>query len=803
MQSDHVKGWIIDAQLGDDGITMDVWLFVKDLGVHHLLIPWCATIHIHSDSHRLQNLASWLEYPEVKTRFSVGAMRFIRRRLSLDQYEMHDVLEIDMDDCRKIRQLANHIESRGDFHRYTLYSVDAHLAQRFFVEHNVAPFQYVEWDGNQFIHHEQSEEWPKLTQLTMEFDYDSADGFDTINSHLKSVTLLLNSGIYETKVTDSCKIYHDCSTKEFLSNLQQAIDRFDPDIIMTNGGDFLHFSMLQKLSHEAGHSFTLSRKNTGLQPRTMSRIVHSYGQVIRKDSYFPIHGRLHIDIRASFIVREGGLHGLFELARHSRQSPQDISRLSPGSVISAIQMRIAMEDGVLVPWKKNRPEDTKTAWELMMADRGGLYLDSKPGLYTDVIELDFASLFPSIIATRNISPETLNCACCQPANEPAANFLPLEIDLASDEFRRRRLEEQVGTGLFPITSSYALQVPDLSSHTCGRVHGFLGRVVAPIIERRRRLKQQMVFKGDAIDKQQNALKWLLVTCFGYTGYKNARFGRIEAHEAICAWAREILLQTIAIAEEEGWTVLHAIVDCVWIHREDVSRDEKQQLAKRFADRVTREIGIPLEYEDLYRFIGFLPSRMHGAGSLTKYWAYGDKGLKVRGIESRQHSTCEWIRNLQNMALQIMIDCVNDSIDVTGKHVQNTICSLLHEELALLDQHKISYKDLVITRRVTKTVEQFTVSTLTHSALLRADALGHGILPGRKARFIVVRCDSRDPADRVVLVEEIEKQSNIKIDTAYYRELAVRATWAILAPYGWTDEEILAGSKVMTLFDFQE
>ena len=28
--------------------------------------------------------------------------------------------------------------------------------------------------------------------------------------------------------------------------------------------------------------------------------------------------------------------------------------------------------------EKNRPEDTKTAWELMMTDRGGLYLDSKP-----------------------------------------------------------------------------------------------------------------------------------------------------------------------------------------------------------------------------------------------------------------------------------------------------------------------------------------------------------------------------------------------------------------------------------------
>ena len=82
----------------------------------------------------------------------------------------------------------------------------------------------------------------------------------------------------------------------------------------------------------------------------MSRIVHSYGQVNARivTSQF-MEGC--IDMRASFIVREGGI-ATFELARHSRQSPQDISRLSPGSVISAIQMRIAMEDNVLVLWKK-------------------------------------------------------------------------------------------------------------------------------------------------------------------------------------------------------------------------------------------------------------------------------------------------------------------------------------------------------------------------------------------------------------------------------------------------------------------
>jgi DNA polymerase elongation subunit (family B) len=35
---------------------------------------------------------------------------------------------------------------------------------------------------------------------------------------------------------------------------------------------------------------------------------------------------------------------------------------------------------------------------------------------------------------------------------------------------------------------------------------------------------------------------MLVTCFGYTGYRNAKLGRIQVHERITATSREILLQ---------------------------------------------------------------------------------------------------------------------------------------------------------------------------------------------------------------------------------------------------------------------
>jgi len=57
-------------------------------------------------------------------------------------------------------------------------------------------------------------------------------------------------------------------------------------------------------------------------------------------------------------------------------------------------------------------------------------------------------------------------------------------------------------------------------------------------------------------KKQNLLKWLLVTSFGYMGYNKARFGRIECHESITAYGREILLQTIDLAEEMGFEILH-------------------------------------------------------------------------------------------------------------------------------------------------------------------------------------------------------------------------------------------------------
>src|SRR2546427_12902392 len=83
-----------------------------------------------------------------------------------------------------------------------------------------------------------------------------------------------------------------------------------------------------------------------------------------------------------------------------------------------------------------------------------------------------------------------------------------------------------------------------------------------------------------------SLKWLLVCCFGYTGYKNARFGKIEAHEAINAVARETLLVAKETAENRGFDVLHALVDSLYVRKTGAARADYEALAREI-ERLTR------------------------------------------------------------------------------------------------------------------------------------------------------------------------------------------------------------------------
>ncbi len=807
-----VEGWLLDVHARHDHTGMVVWIVDEEGLAHACEVPWAPSLHVHATRDELRRLHHWLLQPEIMVRFNVGAIESRRMRLDLEHQDAEEVLEIQLEPFSHLKGLAEHIEARGDYHRYTLYSVDAHLVQRFLNEHNCEPFTKVKWSPDAPIQLTpltavNEDDGPRFCVAQMSITFADAT-FPSQHDAVESIRLKVmeEPGIMNVQ-RDAADVVLQrnefSSLPSMLEAFQAALRHLDPDVLLTYGGDQRLFPWLQQQAEVSHTVLRLGRTSTPLCQSTKERTVHSYGHTLHRHGAFFLEGRLHLDLRNSFIVKEGGVAGLFELAQQSCQSAQVISRLSPGSVISAIQMRVAMDDGVLVPWKKNRPEDTKSALELLHADRGGLYLDSRPGVYASVIELDFASLFPSIIATRHISPETLNCVCCQPAIHPSVNVhVPLHPEAARKEFRERQQRSRFGHGLFPLSHEKALKVPGLSSHTCGRHHGFLGRVVAPLIERRRALKLQRQTKGDAFDLRQNALKWLLVTCFGYTGYRNARFGRIEAHEAICAWSREILLNTIERAQQDGWDILHAIVDCVWlIDRSGRPAERLRKDAEDFAARISQEVGIPLEFEQHYDFIAFLPSRVHGSGSLTKYWAYGGGAFKVRGIEMRQHSTPPWIRSLQEHALSLLASGEKHR-GLPSKTTQQHVVEFYRKECLRLEEGRVSLVDLVLTRRVTRRLEDYRVKNRTHAALLRAHHRGQQVPPGGKIRYVVVEDSTNEPLESVLLAEEIPHLQSFKVGcSVHYGRLAERAIWAILAPFGWTTEDIRTTGRQPSLLDF--
>ena len=456
MVNNVIEGFLLDVHVSSSGHGMTAWIISHNGQAHRCMCPWRPTLHVSGQLQHLQHLHDWLLQPEIRHRFDISEVRYMRARLDLEEYEIHEVLEVEVTKSSMLRRVGQHIEHRGNFTQFTLYSLDANLVQRFLHERGAQLFDWVQWDDGILTGVDNKHDaLPKLRALELRVQFDGAHHFETQSTPLASIEF--HPLRYEEDFIESVlerpliiNLHTFTSVQAALKQVQIVMHRLNPDVVCTQNGDKTVLPALLFHAKVNDVILRLGRDDTPLKAKTQARTVWSYGQVLRKNAYHPLRGRLHLDIASSFIVREGGIAGLIELSRLSNQSAQDISRLSPGSVISSIQIRTAMDDGVLVPWKKNRPEDTKTALELLHSDRGGLYLDSTPGTFHDVIELDFASLFPSIIATRNISSETLNCPCCFLDSRCSnTSFLPLNPSLARDEIHRRAMEEQFGSGLFP------------------------------------------------------------------------------------------------------------------------------------------------------------------------------------------------------------------------------------------------------------------------------------------------------------------------------------------------------------------
>jgi len=535
------------------------------------------------------------------------------------------------------------------------------------------------------------------------------------------------------------------SPTDILTAVQAALEDQNPDILVCSTSEII--PTLYEMAAAAGvDEFTLSRwPDVDYQQLASQSTYASYGRVGHSPARYNVPGRAIIDESNTFFYGETNLDGVLDLVSRSKKPVQELAWASIGNVLTAIQICEAHDHDVLVPWNSWRHEFYKPMGTLHDADRGGFIFAPEVGVHEDVHELDFSSLYPNIICTRNVSPDVIRCDCHSDRED----------------------------------------VPGLGYSICDE-RGYLVDVLQPIIDARDEIKaairrEQQRDEPDEdrlaeLEGRSGALKWILVACFGYQGFSNAKFGRIECHEAINAFAREILLTAKQRLEAGGWRVVHGIVDSIWVTPDpdidDVAREDLEALATE----ITEEIEIRLEHEAHYDWVAFVPQRESDAGALTKYFGKvaGDDDFKIRGIEARQRSTPPFIEDVQQECLE--------RLDATRS--PDAVLDCLQDAIKRLHAGTVPVEQLVERNRVSKPLEGYTQNTQNVAALKRARDQDLAVHPGQDIEYVVVD-NEKTSRERVALAhEEIETY-----DAPYYETQLVRAVESVLSPLGWDRTEI--------------
>lgn len=191
--------------------------------------------------------------------------------------------------------------------------------------------------------------------------------------------------------------------EEVLQTLAGVLNDYDPDVLITSYGDTWMLPLLMEQSQKRGINLPLNRDEAHGAMHKKERSYFSYGHIVYNGQQVHLAGRLHLDKRNSFLLADNGLEGVLESARVTALPIQTAARTSPGTGISSMQILTAMRNNILVPWHKQQVEGTKTASELIRYDQGGLVYQPLIGLHSDVAEIDFVSMYPSIMVRCNIS----------------------------------------------------------------------------------------------------------------------------------------------------------------------------------------------------------------------------------------------------------------------------------------------------------------------------------------------------------------------------------------------------------------
>ena len=383
--------------------------------------------------------------------------------------------------------------------------------------------------------------------------------------------------------------------KEMLKKMVKIIQEKKPDALVTYNGDKFDLPYLMercrqlKVEFGIGYGQTAPRVQKGSEAVKLKGILHLDAfQMIRLLSRLGVFHLVKMDLESVYAalfgvdkekigpeqmteIWESGL-GIEQLVEYNREdafaalrmaqkyfsiiialsgqtkmNAFDVLRSSASNLVESLLLGRAHHAQQLAP---NKPYEEQVRQRIVQDPfEGGFVKEPLPGLHERIAVLDFRSLYPSMIISHNISPETIDCA-----HEKC----------------------KTGKNLAPTNHWFCEQEP-----------GLLGSVLKDILDKRIAIKKEMKkMKKDTQDfelanAEQYALKILLNSHYGYLAYARSRWYSRECARAITNWAKHYIQDVNEKAEKDGFKALYSDTDSAFLLvPEEKTQDDVQTFAEK-------------------------------------------------------------------------------------------------------------------------------------------------------------------------------------------------------------------------------
>ncbi len=308
--------------------------------------------------------------------------------------------------------------------------------------------------------------------------------------------------------------------------------------------------------------------------------------------------------------------------------------------------------------------------------KGGFVMESKPGIYEYILVLDFKSLYPSIIRTFNIDPQTF-------------------VD-------KKRMKEFKKDGL-----SELIIAPNGAAFL--REAGILPDLIQRLWAQRDKAKKEKNKMAS------NAIKILMNSFFGVLANPACRFYNLDIANAITHFGQHIIKLTAKKIEERGYTVIYGDTDSIFVlsGEKDVAGADRvgnelyRYINAFYDDYVKKEHGqksfLELEFEKIYK--KFLMPRIRGAeeGAKKRYAGLvvkdGREVMDFVGLEVVRRDWTGLAKKFQSELLEKIFK---------GEDVTSYVRTLVNEV------RKGKHNDLLIYRKaIRKGIAEYTKTTPPH------------------------------------------------------------------------------------------